>query len=442
MKKFFIVALVAVLAVAISVPASAIEHEFSGYWRTRAYTQKNFSGNKDKAENQDVQAVDTRTRLWYTAKFSEDFKFVNGFEMDAVWGGYDGLDNTKKSYGRVGTDGVNVQIKHSYVDFNLENFNFKIGAQPGYLARGLIMDEDFAGAVITGNFGNVSVPFYWIKNIEGGIGKDYNDFDADTIVIAPEIKIDNMRINPFISYTYMNKNSSYKDENNVTKYHYDVLGEGRDTKNLHAVNLGVDFDFALSDNSNLWFTGIYQWGEFDVIKNDEYKGHDISAYLIAFGGNLDVEGIDLHGQFFYASGDDNGEDRDKDNFLDLTQGQSYYWAEIMGYGMVDNQWSAGSCGDKISNIMAFNLGASMSPMEKLTVGADVWAAWLAEDDENKENYLGTELDLSASYQLMDNLVFDVVAAYLFAGDATSDGKKGSENDKDPYQLAAQLSFSF
>ncbi|MCB9494343.1 MAG: hypothetical protein H6681_02730 [Desulfobacteraceae bacterium] len=59
--------------------------------------------------------------------------------------------------------------------------------------------------------------------------------------------------------------------------------------------------------------------------------------------------------------------------------------------------------DKISNIMAFNVGASMSPMEKLTVGADVWYASLAEDDAAGENYLGTELDLSASYKVMDNL---------------------------------------
>ncbi|MDY0132802.1 MAG: hypothetical protein RBR53_09040 [Desulforegulaceae bacterium] len=443
MKKFFFAAIAAVLAVAISVPASAIEHEFSGYWRTRAYTQKNFSGSKDTIGNKDVQAVDTRTRLWYTAKFSDDFKFVNGFEMDAVWGGDDNYfdKDANKSYGRVGTDGVNVQIKHSYVDFNFENFNFKIGAQPGYIGRGFIMDEDFAGAVITGNYGNITVPFYWIKNIEGGIGKDKNDGDLDTIVIAPEFKIDNMRINPYFVWSYMN-DGEYDYLNNFTEQKF---------KDFNVANLGVDVDFALNEDINLWFTGIYQFGKADVrsatfdLDNKKYssKEIDISAFLIAFGGNMDVEGIDLHGQFFYASGDDKDLDGDYKAFGDLTQGQSYYWAEIMGYGMVDNQWSAGSCGDKISDIMAFNFGASMSPMEKLTVGADIWAAWLAEDvvlaDGSKENYLGTELDLSASYKIMDNLDLDLVAAYLFAGDATTEKAK---NDKDPYQLAAQLSFSF
>jgi outer membrane protein W len=109
----------------------------------------------------------------------------------------------------------------------------------------------------------------------------------------------------------------------------------------------------------------------------------------------------------------------------------------MGYGIVDNQVSNNSCADKISNIMALNIGASMSPMDKLTVGADIWYAMLAEDEVvngSKEDYLGTELDLSASYEVMDNLTLDVVAAYLFAGDATG--------DEDPMQLATQLSFSF
>jgi outer membrane protein W len=108
----------------------------------------------------------------------------------------------------------------------------------------------------------------------------------------------------------------------------------------------------------------------------------------------------------------------------------------MGYGIVDNQVSNNSCADKISNIMALNIGASMSPMEKLTLGADIWYAALAEDDAAGEDYLGTELDLSASYAIMDNLNLDVVAAYLFAGDATGGG------DEDPMQLAAQLSLSF
>ncbi|MDY0360088.1 MAG: hypothetical protein RBR08_01395 [Desulforegulaceae bacterium] len=455
MKKVLVAAMAVALAAAMCVPASAFENEFGGYWRTRAYTQQDFSG--DKTESADLQQVDTRTRLYYTAKFSDDFKFVNKFEFDGVWG-----DTDDDSYGDVGTDGVAVEVKNSYVDFNLGYYNFKIGAQAGYLGRGFIMDDDFAGAVITANLGDISVPFYWIKNYEGGEGKDKNKADMDTIVITPEFKSGNLKVSPYLSYTYIDK---AKGEN-IDDLAGDELVEALELDenypfseqvnnsylDLKVATIGLDLDLALTDNSNIWFSGFYQYGELngglEVFSGDAYKAEaDISAYLMAFGGNIDVEGIDIHGQFFYASGNDQDElsednfddatnklDFDLDGFMDVTQGQSYYWAEIMGYGMVDNQVSAGSCADKISNIMAFNIGASMSPVEKLTVGADIWYAMLAEDDAAGEDYLGTELDLTASYKVIDNLTLDVVAAYLFAGDATG--------EEDPMEIGAQLSLSF
>ena len=44
-----------------------------------------------------------------------------------------------------------------------------------------------------------------------------------------------------------------------------------------------------------------------------------------------------------------------------------------------------------------------------------------------------------TYQLIENLNLDVVAAYLFAGDATS---LTGENDEDPFELGTRLSLSF
>jgi hypothetical protein len=125
----------------------------------------------------------------------------------------------------------------------------------------------------------------------------------------------------------------------------------------------------------------------------------------------------------------------------------------MGLGMFDerntgysNNHSNNSCGDAISNIMAANIGASFSPMEKLNVGLDLWYAKLAEDIDadpitagmQGESELGTEVDLKITYELVEGLNLDVVGAYLFAGDATYKGA----NDADPYEIGTQLSLSF
>ena len=88
--------------------------------------------------------------------------------------------------------------------------------------------------------------------------------------------------------------------------------------------------------------------------------------------------------------------------------------------------------------MAANLGASFKAADKLTLGADLWYAQLVEDNAAGDNDLGTEVDLSADYELIEGLNLRVVGAYLFAGDATYKGA----NDANPWELGAQLSLSF
>jgi predicted porin len=110
----------------------------------------------------------------------------------------------------------------------------------------------------------------------------------------------------------------------------------------------------------------------------------------------------------------------------------------MGFGIFDNQASSNSCADQIGNIMAANIGVGFKVSDKLKLTADLWYATLAEDNAKGDDDLGTEIDLVLTYSLMKNLNLDVVAAYLFAGDATYKGA----NDKDAYEIGTQLSFRF
>ena len=136
-KKILAVAVVAVCFIAFAIPASAIENEFGGYWRTRAYTQTDFSGNDD--ESQDVSQVDFRTRLYYTAIINDNLKFVNKFEIDATWGDNtfthtihnpdDGSDHDTKASGGIGADGYNFEIKNTYADFTIVPVTTKVGTQ-------------------------------------------------------------------------------------------------------------------------------------------------------------------------------------------------------------------------------------------------------------------------------------------------------------------------
>jgi hypothetical protein len=414
MKKLLTGLLAVGLVLALTMPAAAFDSEFGGYWRTRAYTQKNFTGDDTGAK--DLQQVDTRTRLFYTAVFSEDFKFVNQFEFNVTWG-------DQNNGGGIGTDGTTIfRIKNSYANFNLGAFNFLVGLQHRVLNRGLVFDDDFAGAAITFKAGDISIPFIWMKAYEGSTGKDTNDNDVDYFALKPTFNIGNLALTPNLTYLYSKDASKWP--------------QTTANKEVAVYFAGLDADVKFSGGSSLWFTGLYEGGKVDLIPLAGGGSIDVKAYLLALGGTAQFGAFDIHGQVFFATGDDKAT-KDYEAFY-VPRGQSYYWAEIMGLGIFDNTVSANSCADKISNTKAVNIGVGFKATDKLNFTADLWHARLEQNDAKGNDTLGTEVDLKATYALMKNLNLELVGAYLSAGSATYTGN----GEANPYELGTRLSFSF
>ena len=474
MKKFAILVLAALLVAAFTVPAAALENEFGGYWRTRFYQMGHFNG--EKSDDSNWRLVDTRTRLYYTAKINDNLKLVNKFEMDAVWGSGDESRNgpsiakdtagntvvnpatglpivtsgNNRGYGQVdystGADGANIEIKNSYADFNTGPVNWTVGVQPYVLFRSFYVDTDASGVIgrwkVLDNF---VLAGSWLKNYEGGSGDGNNeDVDAYTLTGAFWFS-ENISIKPSVSWSTSSElNPGYAQGLLGLPPVTNTVNTGLSTApygDLTLVTYGFDFDMDF-DNFGLWATVIGQDGSVD---SKTGKDIDISSWLAAIGGNVMLGPVDIHGQAFYTPGDDNPNDSDVDNFVAVLG--SYYWSEIMGLGMFDYEASAGSPADHLFNIWAVNLGATVKPMDKLSITADLWYAQHEEDvvfnagtiDQRKENKLGTELDVVVTYQLVEGMNLDLVGAYLWAGDATS---LNGKNDEDPYEFGARLSLSF
>ena len=419
MKKIIAAAAGLFMVGSLASYASAVESQFGGYWRTRAFTQIDFNGNDEGS----VARTDTRTRLYYTAVFNENFSFVNKFEFDSVFG-----DDTG---GDIGTDGVIFEVKNSYADFTTNNVRFKVGTQGAVINRGFAFDDDFAGLYAGAQATDMALlQFLWIKISEDDISSSALGEEVDAYAFVPVL--------------------SLSDQLSVTPTFVWAEADGGDNDVFW---VGADVDFS-TDDFSLWFTGLYQGGEIsagvaNALELPPYddpadpavppgfeftEDQDVSAFLVAVGGSIGM----FHGEVFYASGDDDLGDDDYEAFFGAP-GQSYYWSEIMGLGIFDNRGSAGSPENKISNIIAANIGAKTKVSDKLTIGGDLWWAMLAEDDANGEDELGVEVNLKATYMVMDNLNLDLVAAYLFAGDATSES---GDNDDDPIEVGARLSLSF
>lgn len=409
MKKIIASAVGLALVGGVAVTtASAVESQFGGYWRTRftfddnlrdntpAYAVENEDGtvttfgvNNDTGSN---YITDTRTRLYYTAKFSDNFKFVNKFEFDAVWGG------PASGYGDVSADGKDFEIKNSYLDYTTGMMNAKVGVQGAIISRGFIFDEDFSGIVLTPDFGTVKMPILWATEIDeeardAASAIDNTDGDVHMFSVMPQIAIsDTMQLTPHVTY---------------------LLGTSDEDTDLYWVGFDLDMKF---DTVSAWATAIYNGGE--------AGDADIEAFLVAAGADAGL----VHGQAFYASGDEDPDQDDYDAFVSAP-GSSYYWSEIMGLGVFDNGTPVGvpvspgtveGAGGDVTNIWAVNLGVTLQPMDKLTAKFDVWYAQLAEENVNGDDELGLEFDGMLTYKLEDNLNLDFIFAYLVADDAMGD----------------------
>jgi len=447
MKKFTVLMLAALLVVAFTVPASALENIFGGYWHTRFLTQKNFDG--DNTGILDTREINTRTRLYYTAKLNDNLKLVNKFEMDTVWGNTTGAPAagaipvtgvSSNNFGDAGADGVAIEIKNTYADFNVGPVNFLVGVQNFKLGRGFVVDDDASGmkAIWKVNDG-LYLPFIYKKDIEGGAGRDRNEQDIESYVFTPIIMLSkDIRLNPYVALIHSEDGRLLPGASSGA------------VDNLNATVIGLDFD-AKMGAASLWLTGIMQTGGFTT--EDAFLGHpkgteiDLKGYLLAAGGKFDLGKADIHGQVFYATGEEDGLTDKEINAYFTTSSTTYYWAEILGGGVFDGLGGGSAaqtappygCGVAPSNIMAANLGVTVKPMDKLSITADLWYAKLAEDNAFGEDKLGTELDLRITYKLIEGLNLDIVGAYLWAGDATfADGK----NDTNPIEFGTQLSLSF
>jgi hypothetical protein len=247
MKKFAIISLAALLVVAFTMPAAAFESIFGGYWRTRAYTEQNYFGSKDAdGDEGNLSQVDTRTRLYYTAKFSDNFKFVNKFEMDAVWG-----DPDPAGYGDIGADGIKVEVKNTYVDFDMGPVNYKIGVQGFILARGFLADDDFAGAHVAYSNDLMTLPVFWFKAYEGST--DNNTADTDIFGIAPSFSFgDSTKLKPYFVYWMSDNLEDYQNRGGTNLPPIATAG-ALDDADVYFIGADLDMNF---DALSLWLTGI------------------------------------------------------------------------------------------------------------------------------------------------------------------------------------------
>lgn len=144
MRRFLVVSMVCVMALAIAAPTFAIEVKWGGLWRTRLISQHDFVDIKNGKETDQgtsfpyidhANRIDQRLRIYMDFISSENLKVVTRFESNATWG-QAGRANSDRvigssGSGNIGADTGALVVKNAYVDFKIPQTPAGQGWCPG-----------------------------------------------------------------------------------------------------------------------------------------------------------------------------------------------------------------------------------------------------------------------------------------------------------------------
>ena len=448
---FCLVALIAVFA--LVMPASAAEMKVNGIFNAKAYARDNYDGDDDNDDS--VQYVTQRMRMYFDFVASENLKLVYKNEIDMEWG--DKTPSASNPGGRndgggVGGDTVNLETKNVYLEFMVPDTPVKasIGLQGVTLHKGWFISDDVAGARFDMNFDPVSITAYW-AGLNGlfdddkvaGENTDASD-DNWQLVASGAYKAENMDARLSFAYERKPNDTTTNDEPDSNDL-FLVMGEFGMTFDM------VSFDIIAATN----------FGDVD----DGDTSRDYSGYMAAFNVDIALDMATLSVMGFYTSGDDekkvdtdnDGVDdtfvKDDDDFQGLG-GQTFSWAEIVSDGYTyDRNASLTQAGaaNKPSNMYAVGVGVDLKPTDTTTIMLDAYYMGLVEDRTvggDKEDEIGIEVDARLTQKIYDNLSLTILGAYLFAEDGygkyTDDvaTQEAANSGDDAFQVGMGIDFKF
>lgn len=305
MKRFALLAIMAAFVLGTVATASAVEIKASGDWRVHANwvdNMQNFDAPFDNGKNntrrtpEDDFNVYQRARIWFNFIANENLKAVLGLEIgDITWGNTGG--------GQIGADGVNIETKHAYLDFNIPGapINVKAGIQPIALPSNLgsaILDDDMAALVLTGkineNFSAV-VGYSRLYNKDGARrtvradgfgGNSGSEDEVDAMFAILPIKYSSFSIDPFFMAAFIGRDS--------------VIGQaiGQSDPIVPAYWFGFRGDVSAFDPFTIMFD--FNYGTYD----DYGKARDMSGYYFDLVVDYKMSMMTPELFFFYASGFD------------------------------------------------------------------------------------------------------------------------------------------
>lgn len=492
-KQMLTIAAAGALTAVTALPALAFENEFHGLFNfNTAFSNFNTGATGDFKPNQATWGdnrkmnnyLEQRTRIFYTAKASDDLKLVTGFEMNTRFGNTSSTAGSGTG-GRLDTDMINIVTKWAYLDFNVgKNFNTKLG-QMAYkdTIKGLFIDADVPAVMTTTKLGNYTLglgfsrfaaddgtPLSTTTSRIGDANKDLFIMD-NTYAFNKDTKVN-------LSYYLMADYSSIYGANNGAANSSAAIWQLNTANNQRTIlhTLGLSGETKLGGLNLSGFAaiqaGIHNNGPAAIVTPSS-NFHGWAANVAA---NMKLGNGTAKTAFLYTSGN---------NSTNAAQFNGWVSSSVNSYNeggmmiLARNTGNSPTSTDQyirrdVTNIALLTAGYDAMLTDKMSLNTNVGFAWApatasiygaggtAYDNgapvdvkmgssRNGSDFMGAEINVEAGYQLYKNLKVLAQGGYMILGGyyKNSTYKNGAApiaanavDPENPYTMRLQARYSF
>jgi hypothetical protein len=320
-----------------------------------------------------------------------------------------------------------MDILQAWVNYQPGSVGVKVGHMPLALGNKVFFDHTGSGDdAIVGytTMGNTHMAALTIKFDEQTTSDASDDLDGYVALITHKAS-DNLTLGA-----------------NLTHLVGGDAGSGELAEGMAMSNLGLTTDFK---TGNISLTGDLEW-QFGDYSDDGTTTTDAAGYAIRVGGTMDLGGATVGLLYGMGTGDDNAADNDNDIFVNFLTDTSYDTIIANYRASVPGTFTTYS---GLSNLTLYQVNGTTSftcPIsgKNVSVKGAVSYMTLTEDTTNygthKEDEVGTEVDLVATWDLASGLAYKVEAAWLASGDVWMDS--AGDDPDDLYFLRHSLDLTF
>ena len=433
------------------------------------------------AYKQHLNRFDQRLRMFIDFISSENLKVVTKFETNAVWGSagsstFSAVDGNKvytnnSGSGNVGADSGTLNVKNVYVDFKIPQtpLQAKVGVQGIALVDSWIVDTDLSAALLTADLKPFTVTLGYIsgqnfdtyaesENIDdlaAVVSFKQGPFSASLVGLWQDAHNTPASVYPQVAGLWddpLQKNVQSAPFAYPSPWgRWDKLGVVAENNQLFDLGLQLGYksdylgaylnfvkNFGSVKLAGVNYIGTAPAGTSYTTESSDYTGWMIDAGVSYFCGpwTVNVGG-------FYTSGGKVDQVRDDDTGLTVLTphnndiswfvyplSTSKYFSEIMGGGILDNTAPNGGYWRGYpapSNLWTVTAGGAWQVMPSTKIALSWWYFGTSEKVPSRyytntgtwefDSYLGNEIDLNITQNIVDKLNLDLVGAYMFTGDA-------------------------